>query len=62
MARIAFQLAREVGVRDFDQALVCLMSEVVVVFLLVSSRLLRVRRFRFPGLSADQERAERREE
>lgn len=32
VARIAFQIAREIGVRDFDQPLMCLMREVAVVF------------------------------
>lgn len=31
MARVAFQLAREIGIRDFDQSLMRLMSEAAVI-------------------------------
>lgn len=57
MARIAFQLAREIGVRDFDQSLVRLMSEAAVVSWLLRHR--RRRRWFIRLLAARGERIQR---
>lgn len=43
VARIAFQFAREIGVRHFDQTLMCLVSEVAVILDVVRGRLARGR-------------------